>query len=204
MPRTARDTVPDLHALLQAANVPGPYVLVGHSLGGLFVRLYASAYPDEVIGMVLVDATTEDVWLRFQAAMSPAQWAAFEGPQFSLEPNDEYPAFERLDALAIAAQMRQTRVDTPLRPMPLAVLAHGIPFADPIPDWPTEVTEQIMLTSAQELATLVPNARFSIASQSGHNIHQDQPALVIEAIRQVVAGVRDSDTWYDLAACCRE
>src|SRR5262245_50402638 len=55
MPRTARDTVPDLHALLQAASVPGPYVLVGHSIGGVFVRLYASEYPDEVVGMVLVD-----------------------------------------------------------------------------------------------------------------------------------------------------
>ena len=55
-PRTARDLVADLHALLHAAAVPGPYVLVGHSLGGVVVRLYASTYPDEVAGLVLVDA----------------------------------------------------------------------------------------------------------------------------------------------------
>jgi pimeloyl-ACP methyl ester carboxylesterase len=202
MPRTARDTVPDLHALLQAANVPGPYVLVGHSIGGIFVRLYASAYPDEVVGVVLVDSTPEEVWERFRAALTPTQWADFERLQFSLEPNDEYPDFERLDLQAIVAQMRQVRAVTPLRPMPLAVLAHSRPFDPPFLDWPSEVTEEIMLATERDLATLVPNGRFSIASQAGHDIHQDQPELVIEAIRQVVAGVRDRDTWYDLTSCC--
>lgn len=60
LPRTAEDAVADLHALLAAAKVPGPYVLVGHSLGGLFVRLYAGRYPDEVAGLVLVDPSHED------------------------------------------------------------------------------------------------------------------------------------------------
>ena len=87
--------------------------------------------------------------------------------------------------------------------MPLAVLAHGRPFDVPIPDWPGDAMERIMASALErDLATLVPDARFSIASQSGHNIHQEQPALVIEAIRQVVAGVRDPDTWYDLVSCC--
>ena len=58
-PRTAPDAVADLHALLQAAEIPGPYVLAAHSLGGLFARLYASTYPDEVVGLVLVDAYSE-------------------------------------------------------------------------------------------------------------------------------------------------
>ena len=60
LPRTAQDVVADLHALLRAARVPGPYVLVGHSLGGLCVRLYATTYPEEVAGLVLVDASHED------------------------------------------------------------------------------------------------------------------------------------------------
>jgi pimeloyl-ACP methyl ester carboxylesterase len=47
----------DLHTLLDRANVPGPYVLVGHSFGGHYVRAYAAHYPDEVAGMVLVDST---------------------------------------------------------------------------------------------------------------------------------------------------
>ena len=61
MPRTARDLVSDLHALLQTAHVPGPYVFAAHSFGGIFARLYASTYPSEVVGMVLVDALSEKV-----------------------------------------------------------------------------------------------------------------------------------------------
>ena len=52
MPRTAQDVVGDLHALLAAAHLPGPYLLVGHSLGGLFARLYAQSYPDQVRAVV--------------------------------------------------------------------------------------------------------------------------------------------------------
>ena len=59
MPRSAGDIVADLHALLSAAALPGPYVLVGHSFGGLVVRLYAATYPDEVAGLVFVDAVHE-------------------------------------------------------------------------------------------------------------------------------------------------
>jgi pimeloyl-ACP methyl ester carboxylesterase len=201
-PRTAEQAVADLHALLQAARVPGPYVLVGHSFGGLYVRLYAARYPDEVVGLVLVDSTHEDVWEQFRARMTPAQWATFEAIQFNMAAPEEYPVLERIDAIPSTAQMRQARLDSPLRPLPLAVLAHGRPFDAPFPDWPGEAMEQIMLALQYDLAALVPNARLSIASESGHYVHQDQPALVSEAIRQVVAGVRDRDTWYDLASCC--
>jgi pimeloyl-ACP methyl ester carboxylesterase len=58
-PTTARDAVADLHALLSAARETGPYVLVGHSYGGLVVRLYASTYPKDLSGLVLVDALSE-------------------------------------------------------------------------------------------------------------------------------------------------
>ena len=59
-PRTAQQFATELHALLIAAEVSGPYVLVGHSLGGFTVRMYASQHPHEVVGMVLVDAGHED------------------------------------------------------------------------------------------------------------------------------------------------
>jgi pimeloyl-ACP methyl ester carboxylesterase len=63
--RTAEAMAADLHALLQAANVPGPYVLVGQSFSGMLVRLYAYRYPDEVAGLVLVDSAHEDQYRRF-------------------------------------------------------------------------------------------------------------------------------------------
>src|SRR5881296_2350365 len=73
MPRTARDLVSDLHTLLHAANVPGPYVLAAHSFGGIFARLYASTYPNEVVGMVLVDALSEKV----RSGLTPEQWKLY-------------------------------------------------------------------------------------------------------------------------------
>lgn len=59
-PRSAAQIVSELHTLLQAAHVTAPYVLTGHSSGGLYIRLYASTYPTDVVGMVLVDAAHED------------------------------------------------------------------------------------------------------------------------------------------------
>ncbi len=79
---------------------------------------------------------------------------------------------------------------------PLAVLAHGLAF--PLPEgsfFTSEELESYLRASNENLATLVPNARFMVATESGHDIHQDQPQLVIEAIRQVVEGVRAPETW---------
>jgi pimeloyl-ACP methyl ester carboxylesterase len=68
-PTTAQDAVRDLRTLLRAAKQPGPYVLVGHSFGGLVSRLFASAYPGEVSGIVLVDGASE----AFQSALVRAK-----------------------------------------------------------------------------------------------------------------------------------
>ena len=57
---TVEETVDDLHQLLRAAKIPGPYVLVGHSMGGMFVRAYQRRHPEDVVGLVLVDATPEE------------------------------------------------------------------------------------------------------------------------------------------------
>ena len=104
------------------------------------------------------------------------------------------------------AVMREAAAATRLAPMPLAVLAHG--RAADLPDnaqgFTAEELETLMQAQYKDLATLVPDARFTVASASGHDIHQDQPELVTEAIRQVVAGVRNPDTWYDLSSCCAE
>ena len=60
----------DLHTLLHRGGVPGPYVLAGHSFGGLYVRIFAAQYPDEVAGMVLIDSTGAHV----PASTSPQSW----------------------------------------------------------------------------------------------------------------------------------
>jgi pimeloyl-ACP methyl ester carboxylesterase len=178
---------------------------VGHSFGGLVVRLYASAYPDEVVGFVLIDAANEELYPAWETLLGPAPWAELMRRTWQPpEGLEGYQDFERLDLDGSVAQGRQAREGQPLHPMPLAVLTHGRAFEALVPDWPSEAFERLWLRMQQDLAALVPHARFTIASQSGHAIQQDQPALVNEAIRQVVMGVRDRPTWYDLAACCAQ
>lgn len=64
-PRDAGTSASELHAALQEAGIAGPYVLAGHSYGGLTVRAFAALYPAEVVGMVLVDGSHPDQWVRF-------------------------------------------------------------------------------------------------------------------------------------------
>jgi pimeloyl-ACP methyl ester carboxylesterase len=69
MPRDTRHMLQDLRAMVRAARLPGPYILVGHSIGGLPIRLYASLYPREVAGLVLVDPSSEHQEARIYGAM---------------------------------------------------------------------------------------------------------------------------------------
>ena len=125
-PRTAPEVVADLHALLQAAGVPGPYVLAAHSLGGLFARLYASTYPDEVVGLVLVDAYSE----RLETLLPPERWAALVrlNQGFGTDEVVSIPGYGEVETLHWGgdnAVVRKATAASPLRPMPLGVLAHG-------------------------------------------------------------------------------
>ena len=72
-PRTAPNIVDELHTLLARAGVEPPYVLVGHSIGGLYVRLYAHEHPEQMAGMVLVDAAHEDQYARMPEAIAKMQ-----------------------------------------------------------------------------------------------------------------------------------
>lgn len=74
LPRDARQIVSELHALLGREGIGPPYVLVGHSFGGMYVRAYTDAYPDEVAGIVLIDSSHPD-----QLARSSTRSAAIEG-----------------------------------------------------------------------------------------------------------------------------
>jgi pimeloyl-ACP methyl ester carboxylesterase len=200
-PRAAESVVAGLHALLQAAGVPGPYVLVGHSLGGMFVRLYAATYPDQVSGLVLVDAWYEGL----ENLLTPTQWEAYVRLNSEVPPElAGYRKYETLDFAAASATMRRAAAASPLRPMPLAVLAKAHPFGVPEDQlgFSPAALDAAWRAAQEQLATLALHARSVVATESAHYIQLQQPALVIEAIRQVVAGVRHPDTWYDLVACC--
>jgi pimeloyl-ACP methyl ester carboxylesterase len=127
-PTTAQDAASDLHALLSAAKVPTPYVMVGHSYGGLVAKLYTRFYPQDVSGLVLVDALTEGL----QEAETPEQWAIqrvlMEGD--IRESLALYPDLERIDP---DRSFDQVRAAPQLRPLPLIVLSADRPWGPQIP-----------------------------------------------------------------------
>ncbi len=193
MPRSALDMVRDERALLHAAKVPGPYVLVGHSFGGMASRLYSTVHPRRIAGLVSIDAQNEDFAEAFKKFLTPEQYTAAvlnPGPPPGLE---HYAAIERLDLEVSAAQMAQTQSDKPLRHMPLVVLSHSRTIPNPFgfpPDWPIAALEKAFQASQNMLADLVPGARHLIATKSGHYIQLEQPRLVTRAVRSVVRKLR--------------
>jgi pimeloyl-ACP methyl ester carboxylesterase len=196
-PRTAEDVVADLHALLAAAKVPGPYVLVGHSDGGLFVQLYASKHSDEVEGLVLIDAVHMDYYARrialLKTLLPPAGWQAAVRGLHARSPAILDP--EQIDLETSLAQTRAALSVAPLHSMPLFVLTHGQPDASGSDARLAAADERLWRKLQNEIATLVPKSKHVIAKRSGHDIHHEQPELVVAAIQKVVGGVRDPGSW---------
>jgi len=194
MPRAAERVAADLHALLTAAEVPGPYVLVGHSLGGAMVRLYAATYPEEIVGMVLVDAWSEEA----PRLLTPAQWASFlranavVPPALAGDPTDE-----TIDFAAVSDSLRAAVATQPLAPTPLVVLARGQPvgLTEETLGFSPAAFEQAWRAAQEGLARLTPDARFVVATESAHYVQLQQPDLVIAALREVVDAVRDPNGW---------
>lgn len=197
-PRTAQDVVADLHALLAAAKVPGPYVLTGHSDGGLFVQLYASRHPDQVRGLVLIDAVNGHYYARRTAMLRrllpPAAWKATMRALRARPPAILDP--EQIDLPRSLAQTRAALSSAPLREMPLFVLSHGQPDKSASSDPKLVVADERVWRQLQaEVAALVPSSRHVIARRSGHDIQHQQPGLAVAAIHEVVRAVRDPTTW---------
>jgi pimeloyl-ACP methyl ester carboxylesterase len=185
IPRTALNVVRDLHTLLRAAHVPGPYVLVGHSMGGLFIRLYSAVYPEEVSGLVLVDALAEQIKPLFK----PSDWTTFvglnSGPLVGFE---NYAALETIDFDMSFQQMERELSGGPVKKIPAVILVRGLTVELPATAPPkfASVLEPAWRKSEEQLALAVPHIKYVIARKSGHYIQLDEPALVVQAVRDVV------------------
>jgi pimeloyl-ACP methyl ester carboxylesterase len=181
VPRTCQDMVNDLHAMLTSANVTPPYVLVGHSFGGLVVRLFAAQYPDKIAGMVLVDASHEDRYIHFEEVFSESQIARSRAYL-----NDPSRNSEHLNVIASNSQVRSARSAFNF---PLFVLARGQP--DELSSiWPSESLQNIEVNLQRELTNISTRGTFILAEKSGHFIQLDQPELVVESVHQVVEMAR--------------
>ena len=181
LPRTSKQMVAELHTVLTKGGIQRPYVLVGHSLAGLNIHLYASTYPKDVAGLVFVDAIHPDLDVRIEKLLSAKQAA---DRRADLELNQEGIRFR--DILTSEAQVKTAK---PLRDMPLVVIRHGLPL-DGGPGWPTDAVEKLWADLQSDLATLTPQGDVVVATASHHRIQEDQPDVVSGAIEQVVRAVR--------------
>jgi pimeloyl-ACP methyl ester carboxylesterase len=210
LPRTAAHVAQELHTLLQNARVPGPYVLVGHSLGGLPVRVFAHDYAAEVAGVVLIESmhprqakpatpTTPPQTTAPASALSLATLPArigvlrvLAGPLdlkggLSPEVANAYVAF------SVTSRFIQTQLDesqglgASLAQAGAVTSLGAVPLIvlsrgqDPDQEWQEMQADLLHLSSqSQQL----------IADQSGHNVQLDQPDAAVKAIVQLVEQIR--------------
>jgi pimeloyl-ACP methyl ester carboxylesterase len=177
MPRTAQDVVDDLHALLDAAHLPGPYVLVGHSLGGLFARLYAQTYPGEVRAVVFVDAFAVEI-----PNLMGADWPAYR--QQLDEPLPQFADSSSFEVIDIDKSVAQVAAAPAFPPIPAIVLTRTEPFAVP-PTIPAEKgakLEQAWREATSDLVALRPQTPHIFATGSDHYVQIHQPDLVAAGV----------------------
>jgi pimeloyl-ACP methyl ester carboxylesterase len=168
--------IADLQRLLTAAHVPPPYVLVGHSYGGLLVRLFAHAHARETAGVVLVDAMGRDQDRRARRVPRAPTLPPVEA-------GVNVRAGERLDA----------KVRT-LSDAPLVVITHG--HGDPtLAARVRRPIERLWMRMQDELAAMSADRVHVVATRSGHFVQgyaDGQPAVVVRAVRAVVEAAREN------------
>lgn len=194
-PRTSRDMVADLHTLLANADIPGPYLLVGQSVGGLNVRVYASRYPDEIAGMVLVDSMHEEQF----ATLGPMLPPPFPGEPAALTGLRQFWTTDWIDpaknaeGIDLPASCAQGRAVTSLGDLPLAVLSadyeHAPDMRDALPAL-RQAWAGRWWDLQSRLAGLSTASTHALVPGSGHFIQRDAPDAVIAAIHQVVEASR--------------
>ena len=199
----------DLHALLRSAGEPGPYILVAHSYGGLVVRAFAREFPKDVAGLVMVDAIEETIafhpdYQRFLRRARPFMAVlrglaaigllrAF-GTLFGGKPRDAdaaamsaataRPSFFAAIADDMASLRRPAENYGTLGDVPLIVITHGKPFPGPF-----AALEPFWRAGQERFAALSTRGTLRVAENSSHMIATDEPAVVLEALREMAAMV---------------
>jgi pimeloyl-ACP methyl ester carboxylesterase len=175
-PRSAERIARELHALLAAKAIAPPYILVGHSAGGLYVRIFAHMYPNEIAGLVLVDPATEEDYERMQKDKTVEDLEKMGMPAGAVAQWRALP--ETID---------QARHAWPLPAVPVIVLTSK----KPIGQWPLATAEDMQrwLEAHNQLAARIPAAEHIVIPGADH-LSILKEGAVVEQITKMVDGVR--------------
>lgn len=175
--RDGATIVRELRSTLQSLNLRPPYVLVGHSIGGTFIELYARTYPDEVAGVVFVDSRHADFTRQCQVAEAgsctpPVLLSALMplGPKREMASGDQ--------------TMAQVLNAGPFPDVPLVVLTRGKQFLESARFY------EVWLQTQEALASLSNDSEYNICERCGHYVHRDNPGMVVDAVASVIEQAR--------------
>jgi pimeloyl-ACP methyl ester carboxylesterase len=170
---TGQNVSRELHAALTREGVEPPYLLVGQSFGGIYNRIFASMYPQEVVGMVLLDPSQEDF----------IKWMEHHHPTRCISRADvvNWP-----EGAGIWASLDEVRLCPPLPDVPIIVATGTRASDDPVR---IEVLPIWTKSHADWVRTLA-HGRHVVVPESGHGVHVEASRLVIDLIREVVDDAR--------------
>jgi pimeloyl-ACP methyl ester carboxylesterase len=171
-PRSAKQIATELHAALEKSGVKPPYVMVGHSFGGIYIRVFADMYPKEVVGMVLIDPSQE----------------SFNDWLIKNQPDRLKAAQSEIAKAGQGVQAEFAAVDTSYSQARVAKVPGGIPVtlltATEDETMPAEA-RKLWIEKHKEWLATVPGSKHIVVEKATHFIQAQQPALVIDAIKQV-------------------
>lgn len=174
---TATDAVEDVRALLAAAAIEPPYVLVGFSMGGIVTQLHAATYPEDVAGIVLVESNHPLEARQFAEHLTPEQ---VEMDREAMLGNPE--------GLDILASLDEAAAAGALPDVPLVVVTAGISEGWP-PDWDAATFDALRAAQQADLATFTSQGSQVIAESSAHHVPSQAPGVIARAIEQVLDAI---------------
>jgi len=177
-PRDGQHVVDELRGLLKSKGLNPPYVLVGHSLGGLYMQLYARRYPDEVRALVLVDSTHPS---QFKGKGAPENWPSwFKAFMHLMLSEDGEKEFD-----AINSTGEQVLSLPAVTGKPVIVLSASQPLQNK-----SELADDSN-EKRKDIARLHPGST-QVWVDSGHVIPLDKPESVVSALREIIPGCKSA------------
>lgn len=175
----------ELREMLDAAALSPPFVLVGLSLGGLIVREFARRYRSEVCGLLLVEPAHEDLELVMPSDYWAHEHEALE--RAAAESRQSRPGFAaELESLAHATAELRSHPDHHLGDLPLTVITAKKKWGDVPPGIDCDAVDRAWVSLHEKTAALSTRGRRVEAPASGHNVHRDDPQLLLRELRALL------------------